>query len=258
VTPALHWPSLADPLCELARRAGDAILRVYDAAPQAQGFALKSDATPVTAADLEAHGILAEGLKALTPSTPVVSEEDPASFVHRRPEGEYWLLDPLDGTREFLARNGEFTVNIALVRDGCAVGGVVHAPVLAATYWGGRGKGAWRSEAGQTTALHVRAPATGARLRVVASRSNLDAATQAYIESLGDVQLVQAGSSLKFCRLAEGRADLYPRFGPTCEWDTAAAQAVLEGAGGRVHDLQGAPLRYGKPEVLNPHFIAST
>ncbi len=220
-------------------------------------FDLKEDASPVTEADLMAHRILAKELASLTDKFPVVSEEDLASQAFRRNSGSFWLIDPLDGTKEFLARNGEFTVNIALIQDGIPSLGVVYAPAIDAMYWGGNGLGAYRSMGDQTVAITVAAPNLGNPCRVVASKSHLNAATQVMIDRLGEVSLIQAGSSLKFCRLAEGAADIYPRLAPTCEWDTAAAQAVLEGAGGVVVDLHGMPLQYGKPDVLNPSFIAT-
>ena len=255
-------PVLQTALLDLACEAGAAILRVYAAmAGQAQpaGVQYKADHSPLTQADLQAHACIARGLARLTPALPVVSEEDADSQRHRTPQGRYWLVDPLDGTREFLARNDEFTVNIALIEDGCPVWGVVHAPALGQLYWGGAGMGAWRRDAAGEQAIRVtaRAQDRAAPLRVLASKSHLDAQTQAFIARLGPHVLLQAGSSLKFCRIAEGAADLYPRLGPTCEWDTAAAQAVLEGAGGVVLDLRGQALRYGKPDVLNPHFVAA-
>lgn len=254
----MRQPDTADALqpelVALAEAAGEAILAVYRSGDRAA--TAKGDGSPVTAADLAAHRCIVQGLARLTPDLPVVSEESEGGAVTAR-SGRWWLVDPLDGTLEFLARNGEFTVNIALVEDGRAVFGVVHAPVPGLSYWGGPGLGAFRREGtGAATAIRV---AAGRRqpLRVVASKSHLDAGTAALIARLGEVELVQAGSSLKFCRLAEGSADLYPRLAPTCEWDTAAAQAVLEGAGGEVRDLQGRPLRYGKADPLNTFFIAS-
>ncbi|MGV3493665.1 MAG: 3'(2'),5'-bisphosphate nucleotidase CysQ [Ramlibacter sp.] len=238
----------------LAEEAGEAILAVYRSGDW--DATAKGDGSPVTAADLAAHRCIVQRLATLTPTIPVVSEEAEGGAVTAR-SGRWWLVDPLDGTREFLARNGEFTVNIALVEEGRALFGVVHAPALGLTYWGGPELGALRREgAAAAVAIHV-APEGRKPLRVVASKSHLDADTAGLIGRLGEVELVQAGSSLKFCRLAEGSADLYPRLAPTCEWDTAAAQAVLEGAGGAVRDLQGRPLRYGKADPLNAFFIAS-
>lgn len=217
----------------------------------------KEDASPVTEADLAAHSVLTTQLANLLPGCQVVSEEDSLSLAYRRGSGCFWLIDPLDGTKEFIAQNGEFTVNIALIEEGRCILGVVYAPAIDALYWGGAGLGASRCKEGQTATIEVAAPKVGHACRVVASKSHLNKATQDMIDSLPLVTLVQAGSSLKFCRVAEGEADIYPRLAPTCEWDTAAAQAVLEGAGGVVIDLQGAPLQYGKPDVFNPFFIAT-
>jgi 3'(2'), 5'-bisphosphate nucleotidase len=170
----------------------------------------------------------------------------------------FWLIDPLDGTKEFLARNGEFTVNAALIENGIAVWGAVFAPVLDRLYWGGPSLEAFCQAQGELSTLKVVAPLAGQRLRVVASKSHLNAETTDFIQRLGETDLVQAGSSLKFCRVAEAAAEIYPRLAPTCEWDTAAAQAVVEGAGGQVTDLSGQRLRYGKPDVLNPSFVVAS
>ena len=249
-------------LLGIACDAGAAILEVYEAAAQCVstlGLEHKPDQSPLTRADLAAHHLIAQRLAALTPDVPVVSEEDASSLMHRKSVGDFWLVDPLDGTREFLARNGEFTVNIAFVRAGHVAWGVVFAPVLGQLYWGGAGIGAWRRDALGTCAIQVatRSPDAAQPWRVLASKSHMTPETAAFIARLGPHGLLQVGSSLKFCRIAEGQADLYPRLGPTCEWDTAAAQAVVEGAGGVVLDLKGQPLRYGKPDVLNPHFVAA-
>lgn len=242
-------PSLID----AARQASRAVMAIYVSA--AHGARAKDDQSPLTDADLAAHEILLSALVPLLPQCPVVSEEDSNSQRYRQSTGRFWLIDPLDGTKEFLARNGEFTVNIALIEQGRSILGVVHAPAIDCLYWGGPGLGAWRDRAGTVQAIRVQQG--HGPCRVVASKSHLNAETQVFIEGLGEVQLVQAGSSLKFCRVAEGEADIYPRLALTCEWDTAAAQAVLEGAGGCVLSEDGHPLRYGKPEVLNPGFIAA-
>ena len=242
-------------LMPIARQAGDAIMAIYNS--RQSGVREKADQSPVTEADLAAHVVLAKALGSLLPIYPVVSEEDENSLVYRHNVGIFWLIDPLDGTKEFIARNGEFTVNIALIEHGRSVLGVVYAPAIDCMYWGGAGLGAFRMTATETQSIKVSAAEPDDGFRVVASKSHLNAETQTFIDRLGSVSLVQAGSSLKFCRVAEGMADLYPRLAPTCEWDTAAAQAVLEGAGGVVVDPDGNPLRYGKPEVLNPSFIAA-
>ncbi len=232
-------------------------------------------------------------MQLLTPHIPLVSEEDEASHAHRNARGEFWIIDPLDGTKEFIARNGQFTVNIALVRQGAPVLGVVYAPVLDELFWSepivsegaqvdvgavthASGEKNLTAHTGlsfyarstmralshiqnQTRVLHVATPQqhAGKPMRVLASRNHMNEQTHNFINALGAHELVQAGSSLKFCRIAQGQADCYPRLGPTCEWDTAAAQAVLEAAGGFVRTLDGARLLYGKSEVLNPSFVAS-
>ncbi len=239
----------------LAQRAGMAILDIYRA--DALEWTLKGDHSPLCQADLQAHAMLRSGLLALTPGWPIVSEEDGDAACVRPLGGRFWLIDPLDGTKEFISRNDEFTVNVALIDQGRPVFGVVVAPALGQAYWGAGGSGAWRVDANGMAAIQAAHPPPGAALRVVASKSHMNEETQAFIAGLGTCEVVQAGSSLKICRIAEGAADVYPRMGPTCEWDTAAAQAVLEAAGGALRTLSGQALRYGKPEVLNPFFIAA-
>jgi 3'(2'), 5'-bisphosphate nucleotidase len=247
---------LRDEVIVLAQDAAAAILGIYDSE-----FAVehKDDDSPLTAADLAAHRCIVEGLARLTPDIPVLSEESAheVDAAQRRSWTRLWLVDPLDGTREFVKRNGEFTVNIALIEDGVAVFGVVQAPVTGVVWHGGATLGAFRREhGGSDTALRVRTPAT-APLRVAASRSHRDARTQGFIDRMGEAEPVGLGSSLKFCRIADGGLDVYPRFGPTSEWDTAAGQCVLEGAGGALFDPQGRPFRYNQREgVLNGDFIA--
>lgn len=253
---------------EIAREAGVAIMNVYEEMRGGSAgakevkevlVAYKADNSPLTRADLVAHQVISRGLAVLTPGIPVVSEEDEQSLKYRLPSGDFWLVDPLDGTKEFLAKNGEFTVNIALVRDGKTVLGVVVAPALGQAYWGGGGLGAFREIHNRVEPIRVANSARADQpMRVVASRSHMNAETVEFIGQLGAHELVQAGSSLKFCRVAEGAADIYPRLGPTCEWDTAAAQAIIEAAGGHVSKLDGTPVQYGKPGVLNPHFVVSS
>jgi len=250
---------LVEPLLQIARTAGEQIMAIYNT--EDIGQSLKADQSPVTLADLAAHNSLAPALKQLA-DWPVVSEEDEASLTFRTTASRFWLIDPLDGTKEFIAKNGEFTVNIALIDQGRSVLGIVYAPVLGLLYWGGPALGAFRMQGGRTQAISVAQetdqPNHAQQCRVVASKSHLNEATQKLIDKLGEVSLIQAGSSLKFCRVAEGTADIYPRLAPTCEWDTAAAQAILEGAGGVVLDFNSLmPLCYGKPEVLNPSFVAA-
>jgi len=248
--------SLLPGVLEIARAAGRAILGIYAHAEQV--VETKADQSPLTAADRAANDVITTGLARLTPDIPVWSEESVAvDWDTRRHWSAFWLVDPLDGTREFIKRNGEFTVNIALVRGHVAVLGVVHAPVLRRDYYAIAGHGAFRADdGGPGRPIRVRVPAPSL-LRVAGSRSHRGASLDALLARVGEHTLVSMGSSLKFCLVAEGEADFYPRLGPTSEWDTAAAQAVVEAAGGAVVDLQGQPLRYNKrPEVLNPHFIA--
>jgi 3'(2'), 5'-bisphosphate nucleotidase len=238
----------------LADRAGAVILEHYqgDVAVRA-----KADASPVTAADEAAEAVILAGLAELTPQIPVVAEETVAAgHVPEIGDGPFWLVDPLDGTKEFLSRNGEFTVNIALIEAREPVLGVVLAPARASAWWGARGKGAMARDAqGATRAITVRkAPADG--VVAIASRSHRDAETQAFLDQAGVGKCISAGSSLKFCLVAEGKADLYPRFGRTMEWDVAAGHAVLAAAGGRVTTRDGAPFLYRKPGFENPPFIA--
>ncbi len=240
-------------LKSIAREAGAKIMDIY--ANETIDFSVKKDQSPVSIADLAAHHHIVSALAPLT-DYPIVSEEDADSFSHRNPDAWFWIIDPLDGTKEFLNRNGEFTVNIALVGQGISQFGIVYAPAIDLMYWGGKTFGAHRTSKEGTTTIQV-SDNSAARHRVVASKNHLNDETKAFIEKIGLVDLIQSGSSLKFCRIAEGAADIYPRLAPTCEWDTAAAQAVLEGAGGYVVNLQNEPLRYGKTEVLNPSFIAT-
>lgn len=245
---------LIESLLHLSEEAGRAILGVYDGPIE---VTVKGDDSPLTQADQAAHRLIEQALEQLTPGWPLVSEESsPEQQQLRTRSSCYWLVDPLDGTKEFIQRNGEFTVNLALIREGVPIFGVVHVPVQGLTYWGGATLGAWRRSGRGVQAIRGRAPIAGEPLQVVGSRSHLNAQTQAYLATLGEYELISVGSSLKFCLLAEGRAHLYPRLAPTCEWDTAAAQAILEGAGGRVETLEGTPLRYSKAEILNPSFVA--
>lgn len=244
-----------DGVIALARLAAERILAIYATAFDVER---KADASPLTAADLAAHECIVEGLEALTPDIPVLSEEsaDLVPELLRRSWQRYWLVDPLDGTREFVKRNGEFTVNIALIEDGNAVFGVIQQPVTGALWHGQPGVGAFRREHDADVALHCRQPATPP-LRVAGSRSHQVARSEAFIAQMGEVETLGMGSSLKFCLIAEGQMDVYPRFGPTSEWDTAAGQAIVEGAGGVVLDPQGRPFRYNQRDtLLNGNFIA--
>lgn len=244
---------MLEQICRLAREAGAAIMVVYQG-EKPLDVTVKKDDSPVTAADLAAHRIIKHGLAQLTPEIPLLSEEDPPAWEVRRHWQRYWLVDPLDGTKEFLLRNGEFTVNIALIENGQPVMGVVYAPVPDVLYGASEGK-AWKEEGGRSQQIQV---CDARPLQVVVSRSHSDDELRDYLAQLGDHQTVAVGSSLKFCLVAEGRAQLYPRFGPTCIWDTAAGHAVAAAAGALVHDWQGKSLLYQPREsFLNPGFRVS-
>jgi 3'(2'), 5'-bisphosphate nucleotidase len=245
---------LQQDILDISRRAGDAILQVYG---QEIVVKEKDDASPLTQADLASHHLILAALHSLTPSVPVLSEESAAlDFSTRSRWSEYWLVDPLDGTKEFIKRNGEFTVNIALVQNHEPVLGVVHVPVSGISYCGLRDLGAQRVSArGIAESISVRIPCAEPVI-VVGSRSHPNPALQAHLAPLGSYELVSMGSSLKFCLVAEGKADFYPRLGPTSEWDTAAAHALVTAAGGKVITLDGQPMRYNtKPSLLNPEFL---
>jgi 3'(2'), 5'-bisphosphate nucleotidase len=238
----------------LAAEAGEQIMQIYN-----QEFTVKAkdDESPLTAADLAAHRIIKNGLKALTPDIPQLSEESKQLPYETRASWEtYWLIDPLDGTREFIKRNGEFTVNIALIHEHDAVLGVVAAPAKNLMYYACRGQGAYKTVDGaQGKRIRVRKP-TPAKPTVAGSRSHAGDSLAAFLDRLGEYELLSMGSALKSCLVAEGKVDIYPRFGPTSEWDTAAAQCVVEEAGGVLNDLQMNKLRYNtKDSLLNPHFI---
>lgn len=221
------------------------------------GETSKTDNSPLTRADLAAHRIIVEAMTRLAPDIPILSEEAAdIAYPVRLQWARYWLVDPLDGTREFIKRNGEFTVNIALIEHGKSVMGVVYAPVLDVCYHGATGAGAF-VQRGNAAAQPVRVKplVEGETIRVVASRSHRDARTEALLEQLGDHQCISMGSSLKLCLVAEGAAHLYPRLGPTMEWDTAAAHAVVSAAGGRVCNMNGDELHYNKVDLHNPEFL---
>ena len=240
-------------LVRIAHDAGAAILAVYHAATPI-AVTQKADASPLTEADRRSHDIIIAALTAQTPTIPLVSEEEADSAdAAVQPRGDYWLIDPLDGTKEFIKRTGEFTVNIALVRDGCPERGVVYAPVLGTT-WLTTETGAERWHGNERARIHV--TRTAVPLRLVASRDHAGPQVRALLERLPDASTLSMGSSLKFCLIAEGLADLYYRDGPTMPWDTAAAHAVLAAAGGEVFDTAGVPLRYHSPRTLNSHFVA--
>jgi 3'(2'), 5'-bisphosphate nucleotidase len=245
-------------MCAVAREAGAAILQVYG--DEDFGVQTKSDDSPLTRADLAAHNIIVEGLQKRAPGIPVLSEEsDSISFAERSSWDQYFLVDPLDGTKEFINRNGEFTVNIALIEEGVPMRGVVFVPVKDVMYTGDQHEGiATVTRAGATGSIRVR-KLDRASLTVAASRRHggeaLEACLNVLREHFVSIETTNMGSSLKLCLIAEGEADLYPRLAPTSEWDTAAAQAVVEAAGGKVVDVELKELRYNtKDNILNPFF----
>jgi 3'(2'), 5'-bisphosphate nucleotidase len=242
----------------LARQAGDEILRVYES--DDFDVEAKGDGSPLTRADRMAHECIVAGLKELAPEIPIVSEESDEDEMNQRREwSQFWLVDPLDGTKEFIKRNGEFTVNIALIEDGKPTFGVVFAPVLKTIYAGGEQYGSWRLTADNgKESLSVNEYTVGAAT-VVASRSHRGEAVESFLEALTQQseapEVRSMGSSLKICLVASGEADVYPRLGPTSEWDTGAAHAVVLGAGGQVTNVCGQPLEYNKESILNPWFL---
>jgi len=261
----LENTELINTINDIATLAGHEIMAVYT---NAGSIAVrnKEDDSPLTEADTRANDLICTALQQLTPGIPILSEETTLTpFAQRQHWQEYWIIDPLDGTKEFIDRNGEFTVNIALIRNGAPVLGVVHAPVSGTSWFGVIGLGAWKR--GENSALeHIKTRAFEGELiqstiKVVASRRHGSVALESMLDRLASrfaaVEMLVVGSSLKFCMLAEGKADFYPRLAPTSEWDTAAAQAVLEAAGGKVMKTDYTTLRYnGKDDILNPHFLA--
>lgn len=250
--------ALINDVIELAVQAGHRIMEIYDTD---FGVETKSDNTPLTAADLAAHNTIVDGLSKLTPDLPILSEESASiPFSERTQWNRYWLVDPLDGTREFVKRNGEFTVNIALIDNHESILGVIYTPVTGATYYAARGTGAFKMTLGKDNNF----PATTIRSRrktdestiIAGSRSHRGDSLEAFLQRVGEYDVISMGSSLKSCLVAEGCADIYPRLGPTSEWDTAAAQCVVEEAGGCIIKTDGETLRYNtKDSLLNPHFL---
>ena len=250
----MHYSSILPDVIKIADEASEKVLHIYQSDFK---VSYKDDHSPITAADIASHDIIVKGLRNISRDIPILSEEGAEiSWEERKKWRRFWLIDPIDGTKDFTQRTGEFTVNIAMIEDGEPVMGVVTAPALKEAFWGIKGEGAhMRDRTGRVHRIRVAEPKD--TLRVVASKNHLNEETRAFIETLGAHETVQAGSSLKFCRIAEGHADIYPRMGPTSEWDTAAAHAVLLAAGGKVQTPEGQPLVYGKENILNPNFIAA-
>ena len=241
--------------CGLVLEAGNRIMELYDDVFE---ISEKDDQTPLTSADIASNQIIMEGLQNVDPFFPVISEESrPAAFAERRNWQAYWLVDPLDGTKEFIKHNDEFTVNIALIYQQKPVIGVIHAPALNATYFASRGRGAFKLEGNKKAQrIHVRNLRKG-RVTIAGSRSHATSEMNRFLKELNKYDFIQMGSSIKFCRVAEGAVDLYPRLGPTYEWDSAAGQCIVEEAGGLVTDTRMRILRYNtKKSILNPNLIA--
>lgn len=250
----MHYSSILPDVIKIADEASEKVLHIYQSDFKVN---YKEDHSPITAADIGSHDIIVKGLRQISRDIPILSEEGAEiPWEERKKWRRFWLIDPIDGTKDFTQRTGEFTVNIAMIEDGEPVMGVVTAPALKEAFWGIKGEGAhMRDRTGRVHRIRVAEPKD--TLRVVASKNHLNEETRAFIDTLGAHETVQAGSSLKFCRIAEGHADIYPRMGPTSEWDTAAAHAVLVAAGGKVQTPEGQPLVYGKENILNPNFIAA-
>lgn len=240
----------------VAEKAGEAVMEIYGQEDFAVAY--KGDDSPLTRADIVSHEIILRHLRALTPDLPILSEESESlTFAERQSWRALWLVDPLDGTKEFIKRNGEFTINIALIEDDRPVLGVVHAPALNVTYFAAESVGAFKQTGGKLPRQIVVTQYRYGPLKIVTSRSHRGEGLESFLDKIGPVERIRIGSSLKLCLVAEGAAHLYPRLGPTMEWDTAAGQCVIEMAGGVATDLRGHALVYNKPNLLNPYFMAS-
>jgi len=253
------YQRLTPEICKIAIKAGEKIMEVYNSDIDF-GVEAKSDNSPLTIADKKANDVIVAALQELADDFPIVSEENKVlDYAQRKDFDHFWLVDPLDGTKEFIKKNGEFTVNIALVKGNRSVLGVVYTPVTRELYYAYKNGGAFKSVEGETESIRANQfNMSDKNLRVICSRSHLNEETQAFVDDLNEPELVAKGSSLKFLMLAEGKADLYARIAPTMEWDTGAAQIILEEAGGTVKQYETEkPLIYNKENLLNPYFIAS-
>lgn len=253
-----HYKIDLSQLLAIAQDAGAAILKIYNDVPENMGVQYKDDRSPLTLADSAAHRVIAAGLAALTPDIPLLSEEGKnIPYEERRDWEYYWCVDPLDGTKEFIQHNGEFTVNIALIHKNRPVLGVIYIPVTGVMYFGGLNTGSWKIGAdGVTQKIQAAAPKPAGRV-AVGSRTHSSPEEAAYLEQHGVTEIIAAGSSLKFCMIAEGSAQIYYRHGPTMEWDTAAGHAIAVYAGAYLTKFNGEPFSYNKPELLNSGFICS-
>ncbi len=242
---------------EIAKEAGEAISQIYNSDFDYQ---IKKDLSPITAADRLSHKIITERLKILTPQIPILSEENcDIPFKVRAQWTDYWLVDPLDGTKEFINNNGEFTVNIALVKNNTPILGIIHIPISHETYWGSKNKGSFYLNANDDVVKISVSNNHQSPIRIVASRSHPSEVLNDVLEKIINYEIINIGSSIKFCHIASGQADCYPRFGPTSEWDTAAGEAIVRYAGGHMVTLDGNLMHYNKKEdYLNPNFIVSS
>jgi len=247
---------LISSVVEIAKEAGIAITEIYNSDFDYQ---LKKDLSPITAADNLSHNIITERLKTLTPNIPILSEENcNIPYKIRSQWTQYWLVDPLDGTKEFISKNGEFTVNIALIENNTPIFGVIDIPVTNETYWGSKVNGSFCSDANNDVKQINVSEDNQNPIRLVASRSHPSNMLASLLEIIVDYEIIEIGSSIKFCLIASGQADCYPRFGPTSEWDTAAGEAIVSYAGGRVVTARGNSMNYNaKKDYLNPNFIVS-
>jgi len=247
---------LISSVVEIAKEAGIAITEIYNSDFDYQ---LKKDLSPITAADNLSHNIITERLKTLTPNIPILSEENcNIPYKIRSQWTQYWLVDPLDGTKEFISKNGEFTVNIALIENNTPIFGVIDIPVTNETYWGSKVNGSFCSDANNDVKQINVSEDNQNSIRLVASRSHPSNMLASLLEIIVDYEIIEIGSSIKFCLIASGQADCYPRFGPTSEWDTAAGEAIVESAGGQVVNTNGDSMNYNvKEDYLNPNFIVS-
>ena len=250
--------TLLPAIIKIAEQAGEAILTIYGLGQADFNISAKSDDSPLTAADLAAHRLIVAELVKLTPDIPILSEEAAdISWEIRKSWQRYWLVDPLDGTKEFIKRNGEFTVNIALIDNGEPVLGVVHAPVLAKTYYAAKGEGAFLKQQTSVTAIEANKASSKQLVKVVGSRSHPSPDLAGYLAQFNQHEMVPVGSSLKFCLVADGTADVYPRFGPTMAWDTGAGHIVATEAGATVSFDGIAGKVYQREQLLNPNFMVS-
>ena len=243
-------------LIKISKNAGDAIMDIYESEFDVN---FKSDQSPLTKADIVSNKIISDSLYKLNPKIPILSEESShISFNERSSWDEYWLIDPLDGTKEFINKNGEFTTNIALIKKNKPIFGIIHVPATKETYWGSKTEGSFYIKGNDQKIKLCVETRMRSKVRIVASRSHPSRMLDILLEEIGEYEIITKGSSLKLCLIAKGEADIYPRLGPTSEWDIAAGQAVLENAGGLMSDLQNKSIVYNKKDIINPYFIAAS